>query len=118
MSGTAAAAASVHEYDAASVEAKWQAHWTAAGCFKASAGNSASKFFNFDGGPFPNGPLHMGHVRTFVLGDVMARYRRMRGCNVLYCFEFDAFGLPNELAAEALGITPEVLTRNNIAPMR
>jgi leucyl-tRNA synthetase len=118
MSGSAAAPVSVPEYDAASVEAKWQARWAAAGCFKASAGNSASKYFNFDGGPFPNGPLHMGHVRTFVLGDAMARYRRMCGCRVLYCFEFDAFGLPNELAADALGITPEVLTRRNIAQMR
>ena len=104
-------------YDAAGVEAKWQARWQAAGCFKATSG-TGDKFFNFDGGPFPNGPLHMGHVRTFTLGDVMARYQRMRGRRVLYCFEFDAFGLPNELAAEALAITPETFTRLNIAHMR
>lgn len=105
-------------YDAASVETKWQARWAAARCFKATAGKPGRKFFNFDGGPFPNGPLHMGHVRTFTLGDVMARYRRMRGDAVLYCFEFDAFGLPNELAANARGVTPEDLTRDNIATMR
>ena len=113
-----AAPAAAGDYDAASIETKWQARWAAAGCFKAAAGNPDRKFFNFDGGPFPNGPLHMGHVRTFTLGDAMARYRRLRGDSVLYCFEFDAFGLPNELAANALGVTPEELTRNNIAQMR
>jgi leucyl-tRNA synthetase len=110
--------ASAPAYDAPAVEAKWQARWAAAGCFKAAADRAGGTFFNFDGGPFPNGPLHMGHVRTFTLGDVMARYQRMQGRNVLYCFEFDAFGLPNELAAEALGVTPEALTRTNIARMR
>lgn len=105
-------------YDARMIEAKWQARWAAAGCFKADATAPGRKFFNFDGGPFPNGPLHMGHVRTFTLGDVMARYRRMRGDSLLYCFEFDAFGLPNELAANALGVTPERLTRDNIERMR
>jgi leucyl-tRNA synthetase len=104
-------------YDPARVEAKWQARWEAAGCFNAT-GKPGRKFFNFDGGPFPNGPLHMGHVRTFTLGDVMARYRRLRGDSVLYCFEFDAFGLPNELAANAIGVTPEELTRRNITAMR
>lgn len=105
-------------YDPHAIETKWQARWREAGCFKASAASGARKFFNFDGGPFPNGPLHMGHVRTFTLGDVIARYRRMRGDAVLYCFEFDAFGLPNELAANAQGIVPEELTRRNIAQMR
>ncbi|WP_162827018.1 class I tRNA ligase family protein [Pseudolabrys taiwanensis] len=118
MSGPdARAAAATASYDAAAVEAKWQARWADAGCFKATADERQRKFFNFDGGPFPNGALHMGHVRTFTLGDVMARYRRMCGDAVLYCFEFDAFGLPNELAANALGIAPEELTRRNIAQM-
>ena len=105
-------------YAAAQAEAKWQARWAEAGCFRAGDEPGGEKFFNFDGGPFPNGPLHMGHVRTFTLGDVTARYQRMRGRRVLYCFEFDAFGLPNELAAEALGVTPEELTRANIERMR
>ncbi|MBV8368596.1 MAG: class I tRNA ligase family protein [Candidatus Eremiobacteraeota bacterium] len=105
-------------YDAAAVEAKWQARWAEERCFAADAVPDGEPFFNFDGGPFPNGPLHMGHVRTFTLGDVMARYQRMRGRRVLYCFEFDAFGLPNELAAEALGVTPEELTQANILRMQ
>jgi leucyl-tRNA synthetase len=119
------AAQPVPPYDAASVEPKWQARWAEAGCFKVGAkatGGAGDRdrrtFFNFDGGPFPNGALHMGHVRTFTLGDVMARYQRMCGRRVLYCFEFDAFGLPNELAAEALGVTPEALTHGNIERMR
>jgi leucyl-tRNA synthetase len=102
----------------AALEQKWQRRWHEAGCFSAQRGQRAEKFFNFDGGPFPNGPLHMGHVRTFTLGDVMARYQRMRGKNVLYCFEFDAFGLPNELAAETAGISPAELTARNIERMR
>lgn len=106
------------DYDPEAVEAKWQARWAEAGCFKAPVGTTGDKFFNFDGGPFPNGPLHMGHVRTFTLGDVMARYQRMRGKRVLYAFEFDAFGLPNELAAEAAGIAPQALTEANIRRMR
>ncbi len=104
--------------DVAAVERKWQERWREAGCFSAQETAAAERFFNFDGGPFPNGPLHMGHVRTFSLGDVMARYQRMRGKNVLYCFEFDAFGLPNELAAEAQGVSPAELTAGNIGRMR
>ncbi|POF29679.1 class I tRNA ligase family protein [Roseibium marinum] len=104
--------------DFAGLEAKWQKRWQLSGCFKARQGDKKDKFYNFDGGPFPNGALHMGHVRTFVLGDVMARYQRMRGKNVLYCFEFDAFGLPNELAAEKQGAAPRDLTAANIERMR
>lgn len=105
-------------YDASAVELKWRDRWAEARCFEASDDPARPRFFNFDGGPFPNGALHMGHVRTFTLGDVMARYQRMRGCNVLYCFEFDAFGLPNELAAQQRGVSPEELTRGNIRAMR
>jgi leucyl-tRNA synthetase len=104
--------------ETAALEAKWQKRWQESGCFKAGRREGAEKFYNFDGGPFPNGALHMGHVRTFVLGDVMARYQRMRGRDVLYCFEFDAFGLPNELAAEKLGVAPRALTAANIERMR
>ncbi|MDJ0626793.1 MAG: class I tRNA ligase family protein [Rhodobacter sp.] len=104
--------------DIAEMERKWQARWAAAGCFSADFNPGGKPFFNFDGGPFPNGDLHMGHVRTFTLGDVMARYQRMCGKRVLYCFEFDAFGLPNELAAEAKGTTPAAFTDRNIETMR
>ncbi|GAB4521484.1 MAG: leucine--tRNA ligase [Roseibium sp.] len=102
----------------AALEAKWQKLWQESGCFKAGRRKGAERFYNFDGGPFPNGALHMGHVRTFVLGDVMARYQRLRGRDVLYCFEFDAFGLPNELAAEKQGVAPRALTAVNIERMR
>lgn len=101
-------------YDPATLEPLWQRRWEEARCFESRGDCGRPQFFNFDGGPFPNGPLHMGHVRTFTLGDVMARYQRMRGRDVLYCLEFDAFGLPNELAARERGISPEQLTRANI----
>src|SRR5688500_5361094 len=92
-------------YAAAIIERKWQQRWQVARCSEVSDDQALPRFFNFDGGPFPNGPLHMGHVRTVALGDVMGRYQRMRGKNVLYCFEFDAFGLPNDLAARERGIS-------------
>jgi leucyl-tRNA synthetase len=101
-------------YDFAAIERKWQERWREAGCFAARPGNPRAKFFNFNGGPFPDGPLHMEHVRSFTLGDVMARFQRMQGRSVLSCLEFDAFGLPNELAAREQGISPETLTRANI----
>ena len=101
-------------YEPETLEPYWQRRWEEARCFESLGDGSRPRFFNFDGGPFPNGPLHMGHVRTFTLGDVMARYQRMRGRDVLYCLEFDAFGLPNELAARERGVSPEELTRANI----
>jgi leucyl-tRNA synthetase len=101
-------------YDPETLETYWQRRWEETRCFESQGDGRRPRFFNFDGGPFPNGPLHMGHVRTFTLGDVMARYQRMRGRDVLYCLEFDAFGLPNELAARERGVSPEELTRANI----
>ena len=100
------------------IEDRWQKRWIEVRCFEAADTPTGEAFYNFDGGPFPNGDLHMGHVRTFTLGDVMARYQRMRGKDVLYSFEFDAFGLPNELAAEKQGVAPDQLTRANIERMR
>ncbi|MBW3668611.1 MAG: class I tRNA ligase family protein [Actinobacteria bacterium] len=67
--------------------------------------------YHFPAGPFTNGRLHLGHVRTFVLGDVMARAGRQRGYDVLYAFEWDAFGLPTELAAQKQGVAPGTLAR-------
>src|SRR4029077_4450891 len=75
-------------------------------------------FFIYDSGPFPNGPLHMGHVRTYVLGDVTARYQRLLGRSVLYATEWDAFGLPNEVEALAEGTNPRTFTRRYIRQMR
>jgi leucyl-tRNA synthetase len=102
-------------YDAHDVEARWQAEWERAGCHLAPDVPSGDKFFVHDSTPFPNGPLHMGHVRTYVLGDVTARYQRLLGKCVLYHTGFDSFGLPIELEAQQQGIAPGVLVRRSIA---
>ena len=61
-------------YDARAIESKWGGIWESEGCYRAPDLPTGEKFFNYDSGPFPNGPLHMGHVRTYLLGDVTARY--------------------------------------------
>jgi leucyl-tRNA synthetase len=92
------------------VESRWRAAWEKAGCFRAPDRPLGEKYFNYDSGPFPNGPLHMGHVRTYVLGDMTARYQRLLGKSVLYCTEMDSTGLPNEMAAIAEGTDPATFT--------
>ena len=104
-------------YDFRAVEARWKDAWERAQAYRAPARPGQRKFFNYDSGPFPSGPLHLGHVRTYTLGDVTARYQRLRGRAVLHGTEWDAFGLPNELAAEAAGISPEEHTRTWIGVM-
>jgi len=105
-------------YDPQVIEPKWRAAWDRAGCDRAPDLPDGSKFFNYDSGPFPNGSLHMGHVRTYVLGDVTARYQRLVGRCVLYATEWDAFGLPNELEARAEGTNPRSFTRRHVRQMR
>ena len=104
-------------YDVRRVERRWQDAWDDAACFRAPASPGELKFYNYDSGPFPNGPLHVGHVRTYVLGDLTARYQRLRGRAVLYATEMDAFGLPNEMAAVKAGLSPKELTDRWIRTM-
>src|SRR5262245_15937589 len=99
------------------LEARWQRAWQQSDCFRAPMAPTGVKFFNYDSGPFTNGELHLGHVRTYVLGDVMARYQRSLGKCVLYATDFDAFGLPSELAAQASGASPFELTASVIDGM-
>jgi len=100
-------------YDVHRVETKWQAAWEDAGCHRAPDAPRGEKFFVHDSTPFPNGPLHLGHVRTYLLGDLTARYQRLRGKCVLYHTGFDSFGLPIELDAIEEGITPRELVRRS-----
>jgi len=105
-------------YDVQQVEAHWRERWEHAGCHRAPRRPGAAKWFVHDAAPFPNGPLHMGHVRTYVLGDVTARYQRLRGKAVLYHTGFDAFGLPIELEAIRRGLTPRELVERSARTMR
>jgi leucyl-tRNA synthetase len=102
-------------YDPQAVEPKWRAAWKQAGLFRVTEDASRPKFYNLVMFPYPSGPLHMGHFRNYVIGDAVARYKVMRGFNVLNPFGWDAFGLPAENAAIQSGIPPRVSTEGNIA---
>ncbi|MEO0115039.1 MAG: leucine--tRNA ligase [candidate division WOR-3 bacterium] len=94
-------------------EAKWQKFWEEKGIFKTNP-NPKRKYYVLVMYPYPSGDLHMGHVKNYVIGDVINRYRKMQGYDVLHPFGWDAFGLPAENAAIAHGIHPEKWTKENI----
>ena len=106
------------EYRPQELDRKWQQRWAASRAFEVSADPSRPKFYCLEMFAYPSGHAHVGHVRNYIIGDVMARTKRMRGYNVLHPFGWDAFGLPAENAAIKDGIHPEASTRGNIAHMK
>jgi leucyl-tRNA synthetase len=110
--------APVSDYRPQDLDRKWQARWAGARAFEVVEDPSKSKFYCLEMFAYPSGYAHVGHVRNYIIGDIVARFKRLTGYNVLHPFGWDAFGLPAENAAIKSGIHPETSTLDNIAHMK
>jgi len=106
------------EFKPQQLDKKWQDEWASSRAFEVDVDPNRPKFYALEMFAYPSGHAHVGHVRNYIIGDVMARTKRMRGYNVLHPFGWDAFGLPAENAAIKTGTHPETSTLDNIAHMK
>ena len=108
----------MERYNFSLIESKWQKFWEDKNTFKTKIDKKKKKFYTLEMFPYPSGKIHMGHVRNYAIGDVLARYKTMQGYNVLHPMGWDSFGMPAENAAKLNNLDPKDWTEKNIATMK